>query len=105
MYNKAWREETTLCCKPPPRQERQLGALHPKNPFGNKSDIPFLPPEEKHLRILSDRDTWQLGSRDNTSDSEAWSQTLQPNSGLGVLDFTPQLRFLVRKRQVGLMVS
>lgn len=35
MYNKAWREETTLCCKSPPRQERQLGALHPKNPFGN----------------------------------------------------------------------
>lgn len=52
MYNKAWREETTLCCKPPPRQERQLGVLHPRNLFGNKSDIPFLPPEEKHTRIL-----------------------------------------------------
>lgn len=24
MYNKAWREETTLCCKPPPRQKDSL---------------------------------------------------------------------------------
>lgn len=54
-------------------------------------------------------DTGNLsGSRgpETTSQTlEAWSQTLQPNSGLCVSDFTPHLKFPIRRGEAGLKGS